>query len=84
MHERAGLSHQAAVSDHRTDSGHTYEFQARALTKTGYSDWSESVTRIALYRVEDISEDFGSCARLTPENRINALLWYDHAPKFPR
>ena len=28
--------------------GTTYVFQARALTKTGYSDWSESVTRIAL------------------------------------
>jgi len=26
----------------------TYVFQARALTKTGYSDWSESVTRIAV------------------------------------
>jgi hypothetical protein len=25
----------------------TYIFQARALTKTGYSDWGESVTRIA-------------------------------------
>jgi hypothetical protein len=28
--------------------GTTYVFQARALTKTGYSDWSESVTRIAV------------------------------------
>jgi hypothetical protein len=28
--------------------GMTYVFQARALTKAGYSDWSESVTRIAL------------------------------------
>jgi hypothetical protein len=28
--------------------GTTYLFQSRALTKTGYSDWSESVTRIAL------------------------------------
>jgi hypothetical protein len=28
--------------------GTTYVFQARAVTKTGYSDWSESVTRIAV------------------------------------
>jgi hypothetical protein len=28
--------------------GTTYVFQARALTKTGYSDWGESVTRIAV------------------------------------
>jgi hypothetical protein len=28
--------------------GTTYVFQARVLTKTGYSDWSESVTRIAV------------------------------------
>jgi Fibronectin type III domain len=28
--------------------GTTYVFQARALTKAGYSDWSESVTRIAV------------------------------------
>jgi hypothetical protein len=28
--------------------GTTYVFQARALTKTGYTDWSESVTRIAV------------------------------------
>ena len=28
--------------------GTTYVFQARALTKSGYSDWGESVTRIAL------------------------------------
>jgi Fibronectin type III domain len=28
--------------------GATYVFQARAVTKTGYSDWSESVTRIAV------------------------------------
>jgi hypothetical protein len=27
--------------------GTTYVFQARALTRTGYSDWGESVTRIA-------------------------------------
>ena len=26
----------------------TYVFQARALTKTGYSDWSDSVTRVAV------------------------------------
>ncbi len=28
--------------------GTTYVFQARAVTQTGYSDWSESVTRIAV------------------------------------
>ena len=28
--------------------GTTYVFQARALTKSGYSDWGESVTRIAV------------------------------------
>ena len=28
--------------------GTTYIFQSRALTKTGYTDWSESVTRIAV------------------------------------
>jgi len=28
--------------------GTTYVFQARSLTRTGYSDWSDSVTRIAL------------------------------------
>jgi hypothetical protein len=28
--------------------GTTYIFQARAVTKTGHSDWSESVTRIAV------------------------------------
>jgi hypothetical protein len=28
--------------------GTTYVFQARALTKAGYSDWSESITRIAV------------------------------------
>jgi hypothetical protein len=28
--------------------GMTYVFQARALTKAGYSDWSESVTRIVV------------------------------------
>jgi hypothetical protein len=28
--------------------GTTYVFQARAVIKTGYSDWSESVTRIAV------------------------------------
>jgi hypothetical protein len=26
----------------------TYAFQARAVTDTGYSDWSDSVTRIAV------------------------------------
>jgi hypothetical protein len=26
----------------------TYVFQARALTKTGYTDWSDSVTRVAM------------------------------------
>ena len=29
-------------------AGTTYVFQARAVTKTGHSDWSESVTRIAV------------------------------------
>src|ERR1051326_1524958 len=29
-------------------AGTTYGFQARAVTKTGHSDWSESVTRIAV------------------------------------
>ena len=28
--------------------GTTYVFQVRALTKTGYSDWSDSVTRMAV------------------------------------
>jgi hypothetical protein len=28
--------------------GATYVFQARALTNSGYTDWSESVTRIAV------------------------------------
>jgi len=26
----------------------TYVFQARALTKTGFTDWSDSVTRVAV------------------------------------
>ena len=28
--------------------GTTYAFQVRALTKSGYTDWSESVTRICV------------------------------------
>ena len=28
--------------------GTAYIFQARAVTKTGYSDWSEPVTRVAV------------------------------------
>jgi len=28
--------------------GTTYVFQARAVTNTGHSDWSESVTRFAV------------------------------------
>ena len=28
--------------------GTTYAFQVRAVTKSGYSDWSESITRIAI------------------------------------
>src|SRR3989442_13890189 len=38
----------AAGAHFGSDSHTTYVFQARAVTKAGYSDWSESVTRVSL------------------------------------
>ncbi len=35
--------------------GTTYVFQARAVTKAGYSDWSESVTRVSLCNLTPMS-----------------------------